>query len=69
LAEQLSFHLQRPVEKIALNAGGAYASRQMLRRQSLTSRNPLRGKKVVVYQFAVRELAMGDWRLQGTGLD
>jgi alginate O-acetyltransferase complex protein AlgJ len=62
LAERLSFHLQRPVDRIALNAGGAYASRQVLARELASGKARLAGKRVVVYQFAARELAGGDWR-------
>lgn len=65
LAEQLSFFLQSPVDKIALNAGGALAARRALRRHLLSSTGRLEGKRVVVYQFAVRELMQGDWRLLG----
>ena len=63
LAEQLSFLLQRPVDRIAVNAGGAYASRQALARELAAGRDRLRGKRVLVYEFAARELASGDWRL------
>ena len=65
LAEQLSFFLQKPVDKIALNAGGALAARRALRRHRLGSTGRLEGKRVVIYQFAVRELRQGDWRLLG----
>lgn len=63
LAEQLSYYLQQPVDKLALDAGGAYASRQALARELAEGNDRLAGKKVVVYQFAVRELAFGDWKL------
>jgi alginate O-acetyltransferase complex protein AlgJ len=63
LAEQLSFLLQRPVDRIAVNAGGAYASRQALARELAAGRDRLRGKRVLVYELAARELASGDWRL------
>jgi alginate O-acetyltransferase complex protein AlgJ len=63
LAEQLSFFLQRPVDKLAQNAGGALATRQMLARSLRGGENRLAGKRVVIYQFADRELASGDWRL------
>ncbi|MFM8982628.1 MAG: alginate O-acetyltransferase AlgX-related protein [Spartobacteria bacterium] len=58
LAEQLSWHLGKPVDRIAINAGGSLSVRQEL------ARNPARldGKKIIVYQFAVRELTSGDWR-------
>jgi len=58
LAEQLSWNLGKPIDRISINAGGALSVRQAL------ARNPARldGKKTVVYQFAVRELTSGDWR-------
>ena len=57
--EQLSYALRRPVDRIVQNDQGAFATRAML------SRDPgrLDGKRVVVYQFAARELAFGDWRV------
>ena len=63
LAEQLSYHLQQPVDKIALDAGGSHASRQALARELAAGNDRLAGKKVVIYQFAMRELAFGDWKL------
>lgn len=63
LAEQLSFHLRRPVDKLALNAGGALATRQVLQRTLASGEDRLAGKKVVIYQFATRELVSGDWRI------
>jgi alginate O-acetyltransferase complex protein AlgJ len=66
LAEQLAFHLKAPVERIALNDDGAFASRLELARRvraaRRTGRDPLDGVSVVVWQFASRELAFGDWR-------
>lgn len=68
LAEQLAFHLRRPVDRIAVNAGGAWASRQALARELAagpagpTGQDRLAGKRVVVVQFSARELASGDWR-------
>lgn len=58
LAEQLSWHLGNSVDRIAINAGGALSVRQELARYP----DRLAGKKIVVYQFAVRELTCGDWR-------
>jgi alginate O-acetyltransferase complex protein AlgJ len=63
LAEQLSFHIQQPVDKIALDAGGSHASRQALARELASGKDRLAGKKIVVYQFAMRELAFGDWKM------
>jgi alginate O-acetyltransferase complex protein AlgJ len=62
LAEQLSFTLGRPIDKLALNAGGAHATREALARALATGRSRLAGKRVVIYQFATRELSSGDWR-------
>ena len=67
LAEQLAYELARPVDKLALNAGGAYATRQALARALATGRAQLAGKRVVIYQFAARELSGGDWRLVELG--
>lgn len=61
--EQLAFHLGRPVDRLARNDGGAYATRDMLRRELARGRDRLEGKRVVVWQFAARELAAGDWRV------
>jgi alginate O-acetyltransferase complex protein AlgJ len=66
LAEQLSFALGRPVDRIARNAGGAYAARADLAREvareAEAGRDRLAGVRVVVWQFAMRELAQGDWK-------
>jgi alginate O-acetyltransferase complex protein AlgJ len=62
LAEQLAYRLQRPVDRVAQNAGGAWAARQALAREARTDPARLTGVRVVVYQFAERELAFGDWR-------
>ena len=42
--EQVSFFLQRPVDRIALNAGGALAARQALQRHLSDSTGRLAGK-------------------------
>jgi alginate O-acetyltransferase complex protein AlgJ len=60
LAEQLSYELQRPIDRITQNDEGAHATRVALRRAGAAR---LAGKRVVIYQFAARELAFGDWRL------
>jgi alginate O-acetyltransferase complex protein AlgJ len=62
LAEQLSFALQRPVDRIVVNAGGAFAARQRLRADLLRNPDRLNGKRVVIYQFAMRDLLSGDWK-------
>lgn len=63
LAEQLSFALNRPVDAILRNDDGAYATREMLSRELAQGEDRLAGRKVVVWQFAARELAVGDWKL------
>jgi len=63
LAEQLSFALNRPVDTILRNDDGAYATREMLSRELARGEDRLAGKKVVIWQFAARELAVGDWKL------
>ncbi len=67
LAEQLAYHLRRPIDRIALNSGGALNTRQRLAQDLATGNDRLAGKKIVVYQFALRELAIGDWRVIGLG--
>ncbi|QDU47894.1 alginate O-acetyltransferase AlgX-related protein [Gimesia panareensis] len=62
LAEQLSYQLQRPVDRIAQNGAGAYATRQTLALDLARGKDRLAGKRVVVWQFAIRELAVGDWK-------
>ncbi len=63
LAEQLSYFLNRPVDKLAVNAGGPSAARERLAASLAAGRDRLAGKRLVVYQFSARELAAGDWRL------
>ena len=63
LAEQLSFTLQRPVDQIAQNDAGAFATRQTLAQEIGRGTDRLAGKRVVIWEFAMRELAQGDWKL------
>lgn len=62
LAEQLSYFLGRPVDRIAINAGGAHTTREALARALRSDPRRLDGVELVVYQFAARELSQGDWR-------
>lgn len=59
LAEQLSYALRRPLDRLVQNDEGAFATRAMLQREPAR----LNGKRVVIYQFAVRELAQGNWKV------
>ena len=61
--EQLSAELARPIDKIVINAGGADATRQALVTDLNRGHDRLAGKRVLVYQFATRELFSGDWKL------
>jgi len=63
LAEQLSFALQGSVDRISRNDSGAFATREMLQGELARGHNCLAGKKVVVWEFAMRELSAGDWKL------
>lgn len=68
LAAQLSAELGRPVDALAINDNGSYATRAALAAGIRRGRDRLAGKKVVIYAFASRELAFGDWRT-GYGYD
>ncbi len=61
-AEQLSYRLHRPVDLLARNDDGAYITREMLATELLRGRDRLADKRLVVWQFAERELAFGDWK-------
>lgn len=63
LAEQLSTFLGRGVERLAQNDGGAVNSRRSLARSLAGGRDRLAGKKLVIYEFAARELWAGDWQI------
>jgi alginate O-acetyltransferase complex protein AlgJ len=63
LAEQLSYLMQRPIDRMVQNADGAFATREQLGRELASGRDRLAGKRLVIFQFAERELAVGDWKL------
>lgn len=62
-AEQLSYYLRRPLDAITVNAGGAYAARQKLWQEMRRGQDRLQGKRIVLYEFAMRDLSSGDWKL------
>lgn len=66
LAEQLSFQLQSPVDAILQNDAASYATIERLNKDLRQGRDRLKGKKVVIWQFIVRELTFGNWK---TGYD
>ena len=57
--EHLSAELSRPIDTIVINDGGAFATRQKL----IQEPERLNGKRVLIYQFAARELYSGDWKI------
>jgi alginate O-acetyltransferase complex protein AlgJ len=59
LVEHVSAVLGRPVDRIVQNDDGAFGTRAMLAR---SGPERLSGKRVVIWQFAARELAAGDWK-------
>ena len=63
LAEQLSLALARPIDRIAQNDAGAYATRQTLAQEMARGNDRLSGKRLVIWEFAARELAVGDWKI------
>lgn len=62
LAEQLAFHLQTPVQAILEPAGGDADSREKLVYRLRQGDDLLAGKRLVILEFAERELAIGPWR-------
>jgi SGNH hydrolase-like domain, acetyltransferase AlgX len=63
-AEQLSRSLGgQPLDCILRNSDGSFATREILSRELVRGRDRLMGKKVVVWEFAIRELAFGNWKL------
>lgn len=60
--EQLSCALQRPLDRIARNDNGSYATREILAAELAKGKDRLEGKRLVIYQFAIRELAVGNWK-------
>jgi alginate O-acetyltransferase complex protein AlgJ len=62
-AEHLSRALGRPLDCILRNSDAAYATREILSRDLARGRDRLAGKKLVLWEFAARELAFGDWKM------
>ena len=60
--EQLSYALQRPLDRITRNDSGSFATREILAGELAKGRDRLAGKRLVIYQFAIRELAVGNWK-------
>jgi hypothetical protein len=62
LAPHLAIALGRDIDVIAQNDSGAYATRKLLSEALGAGEDRLAGKKVVIWELASRELAVGDWR-------
>jgi alginate O-acetyltransferase complex protein AlgJ len=65
LGPHLALALGRPVDVIAQNDSGAFATRQALVRELQGGQDRLAGKRVVIWEFASRELSVGDWKPLG----
>jgi hypothetical protein len=63
LAEHLSVALHRPIDCILRNSDAAFATREILSNELARGRDRLSGKKLVIWEFAERELSLGDWKL------
>ena len=62
-AEHISLNLGRPLDVLSQNDAGARASRQLLVDALTTNPGRLQNTKVVIWEFAERELALGNWEL------
>lgn len=62
-AEHLSFALRRPIDCILRNSDASFATREILSNELARGRDRLAGKKLVVWEFAARELSFGNWKL------
>jgi len=62
LVEHLSLALGLPVDAICRNDAGSHATREMLAKELQRGQDRLAGKKLVIWEFAARELAGGDWK-------
>jgi hypothetical protein len=61
--EQLSRALGgRPIDCILRNSDGAFATREILSQEFARGNDRLLGKKIVIWEFAARELAFGNWK-------
>jgi hypothetical protein len=63
LVEHLSLALGLPVDAICRNDAGSHATREMLAKDMQRGHDRLAGKKLVIWEFAARELACGDWKM------
>jgi hypothetical protein len=62
LAPHLAIALGRDVDVLAQNDSGAFATRKLLSEALAAGEDRLAGKKVVIWELASRELAVGNWK-------
>jgi len=62
LGAQLAYALGRGIDVIAQNDSGAFATRVALWDALHAGEDRLAGKKAVIWEFASRELSVGDWK-------
>jgi alginate O-acetyltransferase complex protein AlgJ len=62
-AEHLSYALRRPVDCILRNSDASFATREILSNELARGRDRLAGKKLVIWEFATRELSFENWKL------
>lgn len=63
LRDHLVARLKQPIYAITKNDNGAFATREELYRRSLAKGTGFwKNKNVVIYEFAARELAVGNWK-------
>jgi len=60
--EHLSLALGLPLDALCRNDAGSHATREMLSKDLQRGQDRLAGKKLVIWEFAARELACGDWK-------
>ena len=61
--EHLSYALRRPIDCILRNSDASFATREILSNELARGRDRLAGKKLVIWEFAMRELSFGNWKL------
>ena len=61
LAEQVSYYLQQPVDRKASHLFGPLDAREALGLSLEEVRQHAMHRKIIVWEFAVRKLAMGNW--------
>jgi len=61
--EQISFLLKRPLDALINNAGGSHVTREAFVRQLKQNPKRFANTKLVIWEFSMRDLLIGDWKL------